>query len=123
MLKKASNTPRLAIENNQTEKPIENEQTHPGVIYDTSLETTLNNMKKNIGFFNIDERGNGDIFCNGFPVEKMGSNKFKINEKIYDITPGNKKVITDTSNIPLKKLNDKDKEIFVNILESLDFEN
>ena len=33
------------------------------------------------------------------------------------------KVFTDTSNIPLKKLNDKDRETFNNVLEGLDFEN
>ena len=53
----------------------------------------------------------------------MGANKLKINEKIHNITPGSQKVLTDTSNIPMKKLNDKDREMFINILESLDFEN
>ena len=80
-------------------------------------------MKDNIGFFNIEERDNGDIIWNGFPVEKVGGNNFKINEKIPDITPGIQNVLTDTSNIPLKNLNDKDREIFSNILESLNFEN
>ena len=74
-------------------------------------------------FFNIEETGDGEIFWNGFPVEKMGGNKLKINEKIHNITPGIQKVLTGTSNIPLKKLNDKDRKIFNNILESLDFEN
>ena len=32
-------------------------------------------------------------------------------------------MLTDSTNIPLKKLNDKDREIFTNILESLNFEN
>ena len=53
----------------------------------------------------------------------MGGSKLKINEKIYDISPGLQKVLTDTYNIPLKKLIDKDREIFNNSLESLDFEN
>ena len=52
----------------------------------------------------------------------MGGNKLKINEKIHKITPGIQKLFTDTSNIPLKKLNDQDTEIFINVLESLDFE-
>ena len=65
---------------------------------------------------------NGDGIWNGFPVQKIGGNKLKINKKTYDITPGNQKVSTDTSNIPLKKLNDKDRERFNKILESLDFE-
>ena len=79
-------------------------------------------MKNNIGFFNIEERDNGDVFWNGFPIEKIGGNKLKINENIFGITRGTQKVITDTSSIPIKKLNDQDREIFNNILESLDFE-
>ena len=78
-------------------------------------------MRNNLN--NIEERDNGDIIWNGFPVEKMAGNELNNNEKIYDITPAIRKVLTDTSNIPLKKLNAKDNEIFINILESLDFEN
>ena len=80
-------------------------------------------MKNNSGFFNIEETDDGEIFWNGFPVEKMGGNKLKINGKIHNITPSIQKVLTETSNIPLKKLNDKDNDIFINILESPDFEN
>ena len=128
-----SKTPQLAIANTQTPAientttsqslPIENERTQPGVIYETSLENTLNKMKENIGFFNIEERDNGDIFWNGIPVEKVGGNKIKINENVFDITQGIQKVLTDTSNIPIKKLNDQDRVIFINILDSLDFKN
>ena len=59
----------------------------------------------------------------GYLNEKIGGNKVKINEKIHNITPSVQKFSTDTSNEPLKQLNDKDREIFNNILESLDFEN
>ena len=79
-------------------------------------------MKTNAGFFNIEETNDGEIFWNGFPVEKMGSNKLKINEKIHNITPGIQKVLTDTSNIPIKQLNYQDRELFFSILESLNFE-
>ena len=72
---------------------MENEQIQPGVIYATSLENTLNNMKNSTGFFNIAGRDNGDIWY-GFPVEKMNGNKFKTNENTYDITPGIQKVLT-----------------------------
>ena len=65
-------------------------------------------MKENTGFFNIEKSDHGDIFWNGFPVEKIGDNKLKINEKVHNITPGIQKVLTVTSNIPLKKLNDED---------------
>ena len=50
------------------------------------------------------------IFWNGFPVERMGGNKFKINKKVFDITPCIQKVLPDTSNIPMKNPNDKDGE-------------
>ena len=119
------NTPQPAIENPQPQLPIENNQdeTQPGVLYDVALENTLTNMKKNVGFFNIEERDNGDLFWNGFPVEKMGGNKLKINDKIIYITPGIQKVLTDKTNIPIKQLNDEDRDIFTNILENLNFEN
>ena len=61
---------------------------------DTLFENTLSKMKKNIGFFNIEERDNSDIFWNGFPVKKMGANKPKISENIFEITPGIQKVFT-----------------------------
>ena len=59
-------------------------------------------MKNGTGFFKMEERKNGDIIWTGFPVEKMGGNKPKNIEKIYNIAPGFQKVLTDTSNIPLK---------------------
>ena len=67
---KENTTPQIAIKNTQNEIPIENEQIHPGVLYGTSLENTLSNMKKQKRFFKIEERDNADIIWNGFPVEK-----------------------------------------------------
>ena len=113
-------TPQAAIENTLAPQPVENNE---GVIYDVELENTLNNMKNNTGFFKIEERDNGDVFWNGFPVEKIGGKRIKINENVFDITQGIQKVLTDTSNIPIKKLNGQDREIFNDILESLDFKN
>ena len=116
-------TPQQAVENTHKALPIKNEKIQPGVIYDTSLENTISNMKNNFGFFNIEKTDHGEIFWNGFPVEKMDGNKLKINEKIYNITPGNQKVLAETSNISMKKLNDEDRETFIDILETLIFEN
>ena len=112
--------PQAAIENTLAPQPVENNE---GVIYDVELENTLNNMKNNAGFFKIEERDNGDVFWNGFPVEKLGGKRIQINENVFDITQGIQKVLTDTSNIPIKKLNGQDREIINNILESLDFKN
>ena len=43
--------------------------------------------------------------------------------KKLNITPNLQKVFTQTSNTPLKKLNDQEWEFYKNILETLDFEN
>ena len=47
---KESKTPQLAIENTRNALPIDIEKLHPGVIYDTSLENTLSNMKNITSF-------------------------------------------------------------------------
>ena len=80
-------------------------------------------MKNNFGFFKIEESDKCDIIWNRFPVEKIGGAKLKINEVIYNIIPGFQKVLTDTSNTPLNKFNDEDREKINNILECLDFVN
>ena len=40
-----------------------------------------------------------------------------------NITPGIRKIFTDTTNIPVKQLNDEDREIYNNILKTFDFGN
>ena len=80
-------------------------------------------MENDIGFFNIEERVNGDFIWNRFPVEEIGGNKLKTKEKIFDITPGIQKVITDSSNVSMANLNVRDREVFTNVLESLDVDN
>ena len=47
----------------------------------------------------------------------------EINYKNLNITPNLQKVFTQTSYIPLKKLNDQECEIYKNILETLSFKN
>ena len=88
---------------------------------DTLFDDTLNKMKSNIGFFNIEENDDGNIFWNGFPIEKMGGNKLKTNEKVFEIPKSIQKVFIDTSDKSIKMLNEKDKEIFNDILENLNF--
>ena len=120
---KENNTPQLVIENTHNALPVEKEQIQPRVFYDKSLENTLNIMKMFIGFMNIEESDKDDIIWNGFPVEKVGDNKLKFIEKICDKIPGFQKVLTDKSNILVKKLNDQDREIIINFLQSFDIEN
>ena len=64
----------------------------------------MKNQKKN---FNIDERDIGDIVWNGLPVEKIGDNKFENDEKRYNISDFLQNVLTNTSNLLLKTLNEK----------------
>ena len=60
---------------------------------------------------------------NGYPIKVLGGTEVEINDKKQNITPGIQKVLTDTTNIPMKKLNGKDREEFSKNLERLDFEN
>ena len=58
-------TPQLAIENNRND-------IQPGILYATALENTLANMKKQKGFFKIEERANGDLLWNKKLFEILG---------------------------------------------------
>ena len=78
---KESNTPQLATENNHNALLMESERIQHGVIYDTSLENKLSNMKNNTGFFNIEEKKYGDIIWKGFPVEKCVVKNLKVKRR------------------------------------------
>ena len=113
-------TPQLAIENTPAPQSIENNER---VIYDDDLENASKNMTTNIGFsktYYDHERG---WIWNGHPVKMLGGTEVEINDKIFNRTQGIQNVFTQTSNIPLKKLNNQEREIYNNILETLDFEN
>ena len=80
-------------------------------------------MTANTGFFKTYyDRELGWIW-NGHPVKRFGETEVEINDKKINITRGIQNVFTQTSNIPLKKLNIQKREIYNNILETLDFEN
>ena len=118
-------TPQLAIKNNQDDNqnilPIDNGQIQSGVIYDTSLENTLSNMKKQKGFFNIEEI-DGEIFWNKIPVEILGDSTIKINnDDEYKLSADLRNVFIDTTGKSLKKLNDVDRVMYQNIVRSLGF--
>ena len=53
----------------------------------------------------------------------LGGTEVEIADKKFNITKGIQNVFTQTSNIPLKKLNNQEREIYNNILETLNFEN
>ena len=60
---------------------------------------------------------------NGYPVKMIRGTEIKINDKIFNITPNIQQVFTQTSNTPLKKLNDQEWELYKNILETFNFKN
>ena len=116
---KENSTPQLAIENTSAPQPIEYNE---GVIYDNDLENTLKKMTTNTGFYKTYyDRERGWIW-NGFPVKMLGGTEVEINDKKFNITQGIRNVFTQTSNIPLKKLNNQEREIYNNILGPLAFE-
>ena len=95
-----SNIPQPAIEHTPHHQPIDKKE---GVIYDTELQNTLNNMKKKTGFFQRHEEQEHGWMWNGYPGKILGGKEVEINDKKFNITPGIQKVLTDTSNIPMKK--------------------
>ena len=99
--------PQPAIERTPHHQRVENNE---GVIYDTELEYTLKNIKNNTGFFQTYEDREHGWMWNGHPVKLLGGTEVEINDKKFNITPGFQKVLVDTSNIPLKKLNHKDND-------------
>ena len=59
---------------------------------------------------------------NGHPVKMLRGTEVEFNDKKFNITPNLQKVLTETSNIPLKKINDEEWEIYKKDLGTLGFE-
>ena len=114
-------TPQLAIENTPTtHQPRENNE---GGIYHVELENTLNKMKVITGFLKTHYDRQRGWMLKKYPIIMLGETEVEINDNKYNITPGLQKVFTQTSNIPLKKSNDQEREIYKNIAKDLNFEN
>ena len=60
---------------------------------------------------------------NGYPNKMLRGTEVEINDKKIKITSNLRKFFTQTSNIPLKKLNEQEWEIYKKFLETLDFAN
>ena len=118
--KSQRNTPHLAIENTPTHQPME---INEGTIYNVELENTLNNMKKNTGFFQTKHYSERGWKLNIQPINILRGTEVEINGNENNITPGFQKFFTETSSIPLKKLNDRERETYENILKDINFEN
>ena len=107
------NTPQPAIENTLAPQPIENNE---GMIYDVELENTLNKMTDNTGFFKTYHDPQRGWTKNNYPIKMLRATKVEINENEYNISPGIQKVFTDTTYKTVKRMNDKDKVVFRDIL-------
>ena len=60
---------QISIENKQP--VLAKVHNQPGVVYDTSLEHSLENMKSSSIFFSVKGKIYCDIYWNGFPAEKL----------------------------------------------------
>ena len=94
-----------------------------GVIYDVELKNTLKNMTTNTGFFKINYDRERGWMWNGYRVKMLRGTEVEVNDKNFNITPNLQKVFTQTSIIPLNKINDHEWEIYTNNLETFDFDN
>ena len=79
------NTPQPVIENNPTQQPIEN---NDGNIYDVELESTLNKMADNTGFFKTHYDKQRGWMLNNIPIKSPGGTKIQVDENEYDLTEG-----------------------------------
>ena len=72
-------------------------------------------MTSNTGFFKTCYDNQRGWMWNGYPVKMLRGIEIKIKDKEIKITPNLQKVFTQTSNVPLKKLNVQEWEIYENI--------
>ena len=79
-------------------------------------------MTTNRGFFKTYSNSERGCMCKGHPVKMLLRTEKEIKDKIFNITPNLQKVFTQTSNLPLEKLNDQEREIYKKILETPSFE-
>ena len=107
------NTPQPAIENTQSQQPIE---VNEGEVYDVELENTINKMKDNTGFFKTQYDPQHGWMLNKYPIKTPGGTNEKNNENEYNITQDLQKVFTNHSYDTAKSMSDKNKVIFRDIL-------
>ena len=119
-------TPELAMKSTRNKtfsQPTIQNESHPGVLYDDSLECTLENMKKSEIFFKTIETPEGDITWNDIEDKKIGASRVEIRGNEYYISPELQKVFTNSSGAPIQNLNIEDEVISSNISRSLNYKN
>ena len=76
-------------------------------------------MRDNTCFFKAHENPERGWMLNNYPNKILPAIEVKINDKEYNITPGIRKVLTDTSYNTAKSMNDMEKLVFRDILQKL----
>ena len=113
-------TPQLAIENNPTQQPIENNE---GNIFDVELENTLNRMADNTGFFKTHYDQQRGWMLNNIPIKSPCGTKILFDENEYDLTKGIRNVLTKKTYKPIKSLNDNEKVVLRDFLSKTGYYN
>ena len=117
-------TRQLAIKKTRNEtfsQPIIQNESHRGLLYDTSLECTLENMKKSEKIFETIETPEGDKTWNSIEDKKIGASRVEIGGNEYYISPELQEVFTNSSGATIQNLNIEDEVISSNISRKLNY--
>ena len=69
-------------------------------------------MKNNTGSFKTYEDQEHGWMWNGYPVKKLGGTEIQITDNKFNINPGIRRVVVDSSYNANKSINDMDKVVF-----------
>ena len=114
------NIPQPDLEHTQPHQPIEKNE---GLIYDTELENTLKNMKNNTSPIQTYEDPEHGWMWNGYPNKILGGTEVEVNGKKYNVIPGIQNLLVNTSYNTIKSTNDKDRVVFRDMLQKIDYYN
>ena len=106
-----------------TQSAIEKTQNQTGVVYDTSLEYTLEKMKTVDSFFKTLEWLNSDIFWIGVRIEKSGASRFQIGKDVRNTNTDSQNVPFDTTEDSITKLGAINRVKYRNNLDMLNYRN
>ena len=109
-----------AIVNIQPDLENTQNNSHEGVLYDTSLENTLRFLKNN-NFFKTFEDQEYSWLWKEKPIKMLIGTGFQIEGEGFDFNDNIQKALTDTSRKSVKELNDKVN--FLDVLLSLGYYN
>ena len=109
-----NNIPQPSIEHTTPCQPIVNNE---GDIW-YRVRKYIKNTKNKTGFFKQNEDQERGRIGNGYPIKKLGGTETEINSKKFKTIPGIRKVTVDSSWKTAKSMNDMDKVVFRDILQT-----